>query len=75
MQNNNLRNLTDIEQPLDHVKFSEHSEKEIHLATLILLRQNVRESQRIRKRISYILVLVLILIITLALLVLNESIF
>lgn len=74
MQNNNLRDLTDINQPLDHVKFSEHSEEEKHLAEMILLRQVVRESHRIRKRVTYALVLILILIIALALIVFNESV-
>ena len=74
MQNNNLRDLTDINQPLDHVKFSEHSEEEKHLAEMILLRQAVRESHRIRKRVTYALALILILIIALALIVFNESV-
>lgn len=74
MQNNNLRDLTDISQPLDHVKFSEHSEEEKHLAEMILLRQVVRESHRIRKRVTYTLALVLILIIALGLTIWNESI-
>ena len=74
MKNNDLRNLTDIEQPLDHVKFSQHSEEELRLANIILLRQAVRESHRIRKRVSYILVLVLILIMAIALVIFNESI-
>lgn len=74
MQNNNLRDLTDINQPLDHVKFSEHSEEERHLAEMILLRQVVRESHRIRKRVTYTLALILILIIALALIVFNESV-
>jgi len=72
---NNLRNLTDVEQPLDHVKFSQHSEEEIHLAKVILLRQAVRESHRIRKRVSYILALLLIVILALALVIFNESVY
>ena len=74
MKNNDLRNLTDIEQPLDHVKFSQHSDDELRLANIILLRQAVRESHRIRKRVSYTLALVLILILALALVIFNESI-
>lgn len=75
MQKNNLRDLTDITQPLDHVKFSEHTEEEKHLAEMILLRQVVRESHRIRKRVTYILILVLILIIALMLILFNESVY
>lgn len=71
MKNNDLRTLTDVEQPLDHLKFSQHTEEELRLANIILLRQAVREAHRIRKRVSY--TLVLILIVALALVVLNES--
>lgn len=74
MRNNDLRNLTDIEQPLDHVKFSQHSEDELRLANIILLRQAVRESHRIRKRVSYTLALMLIVILALALIIFNESV-
>lgn len=73
MKNNDLRNLTDVEQPLDHVKFSQHSEDELRLANIILLRQAVRESHRIRKRVSYTLALMLILIIALGVIVFNQS--
>lgn len=75
MKNNDLRSLTDVEQPLDHVKFSQHTEEELRLANIILLRQAVREAHRIRKRISYTLTLVLILIIALGLIIFNESLF
>ncbi|HLW14653.1 MAG TPA: hypothetical protein VKX30_04040 [Flavobacteriaceae bacterium] len=73
MQNNDLRDLTDVNQPLDHVKFSEHSEEEKRLAEMILLRQVVRESHRIRKRVTYSLLILLILVIALLLILFNES--
>lgn len=60
MENRNLRDLTDIATPLDHVKFHEHSQDEIHLAKIILLRQIVRESHRIRLRVTYTLIILLI---------------
>lgn len=63
MQNNNLRDLTDIETPLNHVKFCEYSQEEVQLAKMILLRQMVRESHRIRTRVTYILAIALLFIV------------
>ncbi len=75
MQKKNLRDLTDIDQPLDHTKFYEHSSEEMHLAKMILLRQVVREAHRIRTRVNYVLGILLILIIALAIILFNESLF
>lgn len=74
MQNKNLRDLTDIETPLDHVKFYEHSQEDVHLAKIILLRQVVRESHRIRTRVTYTLIILLILVLACSLFVYSASV-
>lgn len=73
MQNKNLRDLTDIETPLDHVKFSEHSQEDLHLAKIILLRQVVRESHRIRTRVTYTLLILLIFVLATVFILFNEG--
>jgi len=75
MHKKNLRDITDIEEPLDHLKFHEHSNEDMHLATILLLRQIARETYRTRTRLNYILAILIIVILALGLILLNENLF